>query len=132
MLVLTRKPQQSIRIGNDITVNIVRVRGNTVQIGIEAPKEINILRSELVDKPKQPEASQQAPAIHQTAEAKAKGLNSTGSGSAGSESTELNSKASKNSVEEEESETEMECFRLELFQGPEDFDSPLQQFMFAP
>lgn len=50
MLILSRKPNQSIRIGAEITVNIVRIRGNTIQLGIDAPKDIHILRSELADK----------------------------------------------------------------------------------
>lgn len=48
MLVLTRKPQQSIQIADDITVSIVRVKGNTVQLGIKAPKQYTILRTELL------------------------------------------------------------------------------------
>lgn len=50
MLVLTRKPNQSIQIGENITVNIVKVRGNTIQIGIEAPKDIAIVRTELLER----------------------------------------------------------------------------------
>lgn len=47
MLVLTRKPGQSIKIGDDITLHITRVRGNTIQIGIDAPREIPVLRNEI-------------------------------------------------------------------------------------
>ncbi len=50
MLVLTRKPNQSIRIGADVTVNIIRVKGNTIQLGIDAPKDVHIVRSELLEK----------------------------------------------------------------------------------
>jgi carbon storage regulator CsrA len=50
MLVLTRKPNQSVRIGESITVNIVRIRGNTVQLGIQAPKDVGILRTEIIDR----------------------------------------------------------------------------------
>lgn len=46
-LVLTRKPHQSIQIG-DTQVIILEIRGNQVRIGIDAPKEINILRTELI------------------------------------------------------------------------------------
>lgn len=56
MLVLSRKPNQSIRIGNEITIKIVRVKGNTIQLGIEAPKEIPVVRSELLDKEAQGKA----------------------------------------------------------------------------
>jgi carbon storage regulator len=49
MLVLSRKTQQSIRIGESITVTIVRIKGNTVRVGIEAPDSIKIVRAELPD-----------------------------------------------------------------------------------
>lgn len=47
MLVLTRKPGQSIKIGGDIEVKIVGVENNQIRIGIEAPKDIKILREEI-------------------------------------------------------------------------------------
>jgi carbon storage regulator len=49
MLVLSRKPGQSIRIGDAIEVKITAVEGNIVKIGIEAPAHIPIHRSELVE-----------------------------------------------------------------------------------
>jgi carbon storage regulator len=48
MLVLSRKAGQSIRIGDDITVHIVKT-GDKVRIGIEAPRSVNVVRTELVD-----------------------------------------------------------------------------------
>lgn len=49
MLVLTRKPNESIQIGDDITVTYLesRGRGKQVRIGIEAPKHISIIRTEI-------------------------------------------------------------------------------------
>ncbi len=47
MLVLRRKPGQSITIGDDIQIVVLQGRGNTVKIGIEAPSHISILRGEL-------------------------------------------------------------------------------------
>lgn len=47
MLVLTRKLQEQIRIGENITITILRVKGNTVRVGIEAPRQIRVLRGEL-------------------------------------------------------------------------------------
>jgi len=47
MLVLTRKPSQRILIGPDIKVTVVRIDGNTVRLGIEAPQGIEILREEI-------------------------------------------------------------------------------------
>ena len=48
MLVLSRKIGQSIVIGDNITVTILKVSGNTVRIGIDAPQDIGIKRGELV------------------------------------------------------------------------------------
>lgn len=49
MLILARKAGEKLKIGDNITVEVVSVAGNTVKIGIEAPKEVNILRKELYD-----------------------------------------------------------------------------------
>ena len=48
MLVLTRKKEEAIRIGDDIVVRVVSVDKNGVRLGIEAPKDVTILREELV------------------------------------------------------------------------------------
>ena len=47
MLVLTRKLQQQIKIGDQITVTVLRVKGNTVRIGVQAPREVRVVRGEL-------------------------------------------------------------------------------------
>ncbi|MCC7087261.1 MAG: carbon storage regulator CsrA [Pirellulales bacterium] len=47
MLVLSRKACEQIQIGEDVVVTVLQVKGQTVRIGIEAPKNIRILRSEL-------------------------------------------------------------------------------------
>lgn len=47
MLVLTRKLQEKIQIGNDITITVLRVKGNTVRVGIEAPRDVRVVRAEL-------------------------------------------------------------------------------------
>ncbi len=49
MLILARKIGESIKIGDNISIEIISVAGNTVKIGIEAPKEVGILRKELYD-----------------------------------------------------------------------------------
>lgn len=53
MLVLTRKPDQSILIGGNIEVKIIDVQGDQVRIGINAPRDISILRKELMDEVRQ-------------------------------------------------------------------------------
>jgi len=50
MLVLTRKLQQQVKIGDHITVTILRVKGHTVRIGIEAPRDVRVVRGELPPK----------------------------------------------------------------------------------
>jgi carbon storage regulator len=47
MLVLTRKKEESIRIGDDITIKIVDIDNRQVKLGIEAPKHVAINREEI-------------------------------------------------------------------------------------
>ena len=47
MLVLTRKSNQSIMIGDDIEVSVLSVMGEKVRIGISAPREIPVFRKEV-------------------------------------------------------------------------------------
>ena len=51
MLVLSRKMQQQIQIGDNITITVVRVTGKSVRIGISAPQDVRVLRSELAEEP---------------------------------------------------------------------------------
>jgi carbon storage regulator len=55
MLVLTRKIGETIHIGGQVTVEVKRVSGNRVTLGIEAPRELVILRGELVQGDSRPE-----------------------------------------------------------------------------
>ena len=48
MLVLTRKQSEKIQIGNNITITVIRMKGKSVRLGIEAPNNVNVLRGELV------------------------------------------------------------------------------------
>ncbi len=47
MLVLSRKEAQRIRLGDDIVITVVRVSGDKVRLGIEAPRDMLVLRDEL-------------------------------------------------------------------------------------
>ncbi len=49
MLVLSRKESQQIRLGDSIVLTIVRLTGDRVRLGIEAPDDVVILRQELDD-----------------------------------------------------------------------------------
>jgi carbon storage regulator len=49
MLVLTRKLQQSIVIGDEIEVVVLEIRGEQVRIGIKAPKNVSVHRKEIYD-----------------------------------------------------------------------------------
>ncbi|MEQ9379527.1 MAG: carbon storage regulator [Pirellulales bacterium] len=50
MLVLSRKLMESIHVGNSIVVTVVKIRGNNVLLGIDAPKRMPVLRSGLKSK----------------------------------------------------------------------------------
>ena len=49
MLVLTRKLMEKLYIGNDVCVTVVRLEGGQVRLGIEAPREISVVRAELIE-----------------------------------------------------------------------------------
>jgi carbon storage regulator len=51
MLVLSRKSGEKILIGDNVTVTIVRIGPNTVRLGIDAPRDMNIVREELCQTP---------------------------------------------------------------------------------
>jgi carbon storage regulator len=50
MLVLTRKPGQSIMIGDGVEVQVLSVAGEKVRLGITAPREVSIFRNEVYDR----------------------------------------------------------------------------------
>jgi carbon storage regulator len=47
MLVLTRKPEQSLLLGDTITVTVLAIEGDRVKLGIKAPRDIAVLREEI-------------------------------------------------------------------------------------
>lgn len=52
MLVVTRKPGESIVIGENIVVEVVAVEGRRVRVGVDAPREIAVKRAEIVEEKK--------------------------------------------------------------------------------
>ena len=49
MLILSRRAEQRIRIGQDVEVVVLAIEGDTVKLGIEAPRRVLVLRSELLE-----------------------------------------------------------------------------------
>ena len=47
MLILTRKTNEKIKIGNEITISIIEIHGDQVKIGVDAPKEVRVFREEV-------------------------------------------------------------------------------------
>ncbi|MDR3146737.1 MAG: carbon storage regulator CsrA [Treponema sp.] len=49
MLILSRKINEKIMIGDDIAVSIIEIRGDQVRIGVNAPKSVKVFRQEVFD-----------------------------------------------------------------------------------
>ena len=47
MLILSRRPGESLTIGDDVVVTVVSVSGNQIRLGITAPREVRVLREEI-------------------------------------------------------------------------------------
>lgn len=47
MLVLSRKTKQQLKLGDNITITVLRIKGNTIRLGIEAPQDVRVIRGEL-------------------------------------------------------------------------------------
>lgn len=50
MLILTRRPQEAIRVGNEVTITVLGVEGGKVRIGITAPRHISVDRQEVYER----------------------------------------------------------------------------------
>ena len=50
MLILTRRVGESLRISDDIVVTVLEVKGNQVKIGTDAPRNVPVVREELLDR----------------------------------------------------------------------------------
>ncbi len=63
MLVLTRKYQEKIRIGDNITITVLRTKGKAVRLGIEAPTNVPVIRGELSFEHESEEAAEPAETV---------------------------------------------------------------------
>ncbi|HIJ23354.1 MAG: carbon storage regulator CsrA [Gammaproteobacteria bacterium] len=50
MLILTRRVGETVRIGDDVSITVLGVKGNQVRIGIDAPREVAVHREEIFQK----------------------------------------------------------------------------------
>jgi carbon storage regulator len=67
MLILSRRINEKVLIGDDISISIIEIRGDQVRVGIDAPKKIKVFRQEVFDAIKEENraATKSAPVIPQ-------------------------------------------------------------------
>ena len=53
MLVLTRRPGESIVVGEDIVITVIEIKGGQVRIGIDAPRSVEVYREEIYEQVRQ-------------------------------------------------------------------------------
>ncbi len=57
MLILTRRIGETVMIGDDVTVTVLRVKGNQVRLGVNAPKTVSVQREEIFNRIKHEDTS---------------------------------------------------------------------------
>ena len=85
MLLLTRKLGENIRIGDDVKITIVEVKGNHVKLGIDAPPSVKVHREEIYERIQQENRRNQAQAAANAGGAAAAGNPGGTAGSTGSD-----------------------------------------------
>ena len=56
MLILTRRVGEAVQIGDNITIRVLGMKGGQVRLGFDVPKDVNVMRTELLNKPKKDQA----------------------------------------------------------------------------
>jgi carbon storage regulator len=85
MLLLTRKLGENIRIGDDVKITIVEVKGNHVKLGIDAPPSVKVHREEIYERIQQENRRNQAQAAANSGGAAVAGNPGSAAGSAGND-----------------------------------------------
>lgn len=67
MLVLSRKEAQRIRLGEDIVISVLKLGGDKVRLGIDAPRDMLVLRDELEAFEQSPASTQQTAVLSRSA-----------------------------------------------------------------
>jgi carbon storage regulator len=57
VLILTRRVGETVMIGDDVTVTVLRVKGNQVRLGVNAPKTVSVQREEIFHRMKREDAN---------------------------------------------------------------------------
>ncbi len=76
MLVLTRKSNQSIMIGDDVEISVLAIVGEKVRIGIQAPREVPVFRKEVYLEIKDEQVTRAEPGASDAVDAALRGLSS--------------------------------------------------------
>ncbi len=61
MLILTRRVGESIRVGDDVVVTVIEVRGDSVRVGIDAPRSVQVHRQEVYEELRRANAAALSP-----------------------------------------------------------------------
>ena len=71
MLILTRRVGETVMIGDEVTVTVLRVKGNQVRLGVNAPKSVSVQREEIFHRIKRENAGVAEPAESESPETEA-------------------------------------------------------------
>jgi len=63
MLILTRRVGESVMIGEDVTITVLRVKGNQVRLGVNAPRTVSVQREEIFERIKHEDADTAAGSV---------------------------------------------------------------------